>query len=162
MPVVQCYARARVALRVGERSLTSTTTTTTTTTTTRRVGRKQPRGRGVRVRTQASLLGVGTPEVLVIGVVALLVFGPKVGNIFFFFQSFFFPQFLLMFTLFVFSSKKKNEKLKLKFQFFFLFLGTRRCCKGCGKDVAVVSADNSGAQGSFRGIQNNYRGRDWS
>ena len=157
MRVVECYARARVALRVGERSLTSTTTTTT-----RRVGRKEPRARGVRVRTQASLLGVGTPEVLVIGVVALLVFGPKVGNIFFFFQSFFFPQFLLMFTLFVFSSKKKNEKLKLKFQFFFLFLGTRRCCKGCGKDVAVVSADNSGAQGSFRGIQNNYRGRDWS
>ena len=118
MPVVQCYARARVALRVGERSLTSTTTTTTTTTTTRRVGRKQPRARGVRVRTQASLLGVGTPEVLVIGVVALLVFGPKVGNIFFFFQSFFFPQFLLMFTLFVFSSKKKKRKIKIKISIF--------------------------------------------
>ncbi|QDZ25715.1 TatB-like sec-independent protein translocon protein [Chloropicon primus] len=30
-----------------------------------------------RLRTKASLFGVGTPEVLVIGVVALLVFGPK-------------------------------------------------------------------------------------
>jgi len=35
------------------------------------------RGRGSRITTSASLLGVGTPEVLVIGVVALLVFGPK-------------------------------------------------------------------------------------
>jgi hypothetical protein len=36
--------------------------------------------KGTQVRktgVQASLLGVGAPEVLVIGVVALLVFGPK-------------------------------------------------------------------------------------
>ena len=32
---------------------------------------------GRRTRVQASLLGVGAPEALVIGVVALLVFGPK-------------------------------------------------------------------------------------
>lgn len=32
---------------------------------------------GRRVGVQASLLGVGAPEALVIGVVALLVFGPK-------------------------------------------------------------------------------------
>jgi TatA/E family protein of Tat protein translocase len=35
------------------------------------------KARGSRITTSASLLGVGTPEVLVIGVVALLVFGPK-------------------------------------------------------------------------------------
>ena len=40
----------------------------------RRAGRQ---GRGLRLTTKASLFGVGTPEVLVIGVVALLVFGPK-------------------------------------------------------------------------------------
>jgi hypothetical protein len=32
---------------------------------------------GERTGVQASLLGVGAPEALVIGVVALLVFGPK-------------------------------------------------------------------------------------
>ena len=39
--------------------------------------RRARSGGALRVRTKASLLGVGTPEVLVIGVVALLVFGPK-------------------------------------------------------------------------------------
>ena len=44
-------------------------------------GRRQCGGGGrLRIRTSASILGVGTPEVLVIGVVALLVFGPKVND----------------------------------------------------------------------------------
>ena len=41
--------------------------------------RARGKDKGSRITTSASLLGVGTPEVLVIGVVALLVFGPKVG-----------------------------------------------------------------------------------
>ena len=41
------------------------------------VKKHSPRSRGYATTTKASLFGVGAPEALVIGVVALLVFGPK-------------------------------------------------------------------------------------